>query len=143
MIKNHNSINGQTVILGVSHQHKVQALIYWARDNKRRGMAIVAADWTNVQISDAIERVNSDVPEKGVELPFKLEIGFKWTFWDTNWQNYLISLQGDSEILLDYVFQRDMPATWNPSTDAANEHDRLKYQALPTGPSYETYRMTV
>ena len=85
MIKNHNSINGQTVILGVSHQHKVQALIYWARDNKRRGMEIVAADWTNVQISDAIERFNSDVPEKGVELPVKLEIGFKWTFWDTNW----------------------------------------------------------
>ena len=36
-----------------------------------------------------------------------------------------------------------MPATWNPLTDAANEHDRQKYQALPTGPSYETDRMTV
>ena len=85
MIKNHNSINGQTVILGDDHQFKVQALIYWARDKKSHGMAIVAADWTNVQIADAIERVNSDVPAKGLELPVKLEIGFKWTFWDTNW----------------------------------------------------------
>ena len=85
MINNHNSINGQTVILGDAHQHKVQALIYWARYKKRRGMAIFAADWTNVQIADAIGRVNSYVPSKVVELPGKLEKGFKWTFWDTKW----------------------------------------------------------
>ena len=62
MIKNHNSINGQTVILGDFYQKKVQALIYWDRYKKRRGMAIVAADWTNAQMADAIERVKSDVP---------------------------------------------------------------------------------
>ena len=38
MIKNDNPINGQNVILGDVHQRKVQALIYWARDKKRRGM---------------------------------------------------------------------------------------------------------
>ena len=73
------------MILGDARQHKVPALIYWARYKKSLGMAIVAADWTNVQIADAIERVNSDVPAKGLELPVKLEIGFKWTFWDTKW----------------------------------------------------------
>ena len=143
MIKNHNSINGQTVILGDVHQRKVQALIYWARDKKRRVMSIVPADWTNAQMSDAIERFNSDVPEKVVELPGKLEIGVKRTVWDTKWENYLVSLQVASRIPLDYIVWCDMPATWNPTIDAVNEHDRLKYQALLTGPSYETDRMTV
>ena len=103
MIKNHNSIHGQTVILGDDHQFKVQSLIYWARDKKSHGMAIVAADWTTSQMAEAIERVNSDVPAKEVERPGKLDIGFKWTVWDTNWENYLGSLQGASVIPLDYV----------------------------------------
>ena len=64
MVKNHNSINGQTVILGAVHQRKVQDLIYWARDKKRCGMEIVAADWTTAQMEEAKERVNSDVPSK-------------------------------------------------------------------------------
>ena len=131
------------MILGDVHQRKVQALIYWARDKKRRGMAIFAADWTNAQMEDEIERVNSDVLEKGVELPGKLDTGVKWTVSDTKWENYLGSLQGASGIPLYDVVQSDMQATWNPSTDAANEHDRLRYQALLTGPSYETDRMNV
>ena len=64
MIKNHNSINVQTVILGGVHQRKVQALIYWDREKKRRGMEIVTADWTTAQMTEAIERFNSDVPAK-------------------------------------------------------------------------------
>ena len=44
MIGNHNSINGQNVILESVHHRKLQALIYWDRDKKRRGMTIVAAD---------------------------------------------------------------------------------------------------
>ena len=36
MIGNHNSINGQNVILESVHHQKLQALIYWDRDKKRR-----------------------------------------------------------------------------------------------------------
>ena len=71
------------MILGAVHHRKVQALIYWDRDKKSRGMATVAADWTTSQMAEAIERVNSDVPAKEVECPGKLEIVFKWTVWDT------------------------------------------------------------
>ena len=41
MIKNHNSIHQQSVILGAVHQRKIQALIHWSRDHKCRGIAIV------------------------------------------------------------------------------------------------------
>ena len=106
-------------------------------------MKIVSADWTTAKMSEAIERVKYDVLAKEVERPGKLEIGVKWTVWDTKWENYLGSLQGALGILLDYVVRRYMPVTWNPTTDAANKHECLKYQALMTGPSYETDRMTV
>ena len=89
MINTHNSINGQTVILGSVNHHNVQALIYWARDKKRRWMEIVAANWTTAQMKEAIERVNSDMPEKEVERLGSLEIGVKWTVWETKWENYL------------------------------------------------------
>ena len=85
MIRNHNSINGKTVILGAVHQSKAQALIYWARYKKRRGMENVAADCTTAQMEEAIEKVKSDVPTNGVERPGKLEIVVKWNFWDTKW----------------------------------------------------------
>ena len=35
MIKNHNSIHDQSVILVAVHQRRIQALIYWARDQKQ------------------------------------------------------------------------------------------------------------
>ena len=94
-------------------------------------------------MENAIERFKSDVPEKGVERPGKLEIGVKWTIWDTKLENYLRSLQGALGIPLDYVVRSDMPSTWDPAPDAENEHDRLKYQALQTGPSYDTDRMNM
>ena len=45
MIKNHNSIHDQSVILGAVHQKKIQALIYWVRDQKQQGITIEAAKW--------------------------------------------------------------------------------------------------
>jgi hypothetical protein len=46
---------------------------------------------------------------------------------------------GASGIPLDYVIRRDMPDGWEPG----NEHDILKYQAIQTGPAWETDKMTV
>ena len=110
MIKNHNSIQGQTVILGAVHQRKIQGLIYWAKDQRRQGVAIVAANWTVAVMLDKIERVNSVAPPKEVERPSKMETGIKWTVWDTKWENYLGSLQGASGIPLDYIIRRYIPA---------------------------------
>ena len=94
-------------------------------------------------MEDTIERVNSDLLEKGVERPGKLEIGVKCTLRETKWDNYLGFLQGSSGIPLDYLVRSDMSTTWNPATDAANDHDSLKYQALLTGQLYEIDRMNV
>ena len=62
MIKNNNSIHQQSVILGVFHQHRIQALIHWARYQKRRGIAIVPGNWNNAALANAIERVNFETP---------------------------------------------------------------------------------
>ena len=76
-------------------------------------------------MAEAIYRVNSDVLAKEVQRQGKVEIGVKWTVWDTKWGNFLGSLQEASGIQLDYVVWHDMPATWNPAIDAANDHDCL------------------
>ena len=62
MINNHNSIHELSVILGLVHQRRIQALIYWARDQKRRGVIIEADHLTPVTMAEAIEHVNSDTP---------------------------------------------------------------------------------
>ena len=143
MIKNNNSIHQQSVILGVFHQHRIQALIHWARYQKRRGIAIVPGNWNNAALANAIERVNFETPSKEVERPGKLEDLIKWTVWETKWENYLGSIFGASSIPLDYVIRRDMTAVWIAANDAVNEHDRLKYQAQHVGTSYDTDKMTV
>ena len=74
-INNHNSIHQQSVILGAVHQRKIQVLIHWARDQKRRGIAIVPGNWDNAALANDIERVNSETPSKEVERPGKLEVG--------------------------------------------------------------------
>ena len=87
MIKNHNSIHDQSVILVAVHQRRIQALIYWVRDQKQRGITIKAANWTSETMDEAIKRVNSDTPQKEVVRPGKVETGIKWTMWDTKWEN--------------------------------------------------------
>ena len=133
------SIHDQSVILGAVHQRRIQALIYWERDHKQRGINIEAANWTSETMSEAIERVNSDTPQKEVARPGKVETGIKWTMWYTKWENCLGSMMGASGIPLDYIVLRKQPDGWT----ADNDHDRLKYQALHNGPSYETDRMSV
>ena len=117
----------------------MQALIYWARDQKRRGIIIEAANWTPVTMADAIKHVNLDTPHKEVARPGKVQRGIKWTMWDMKRENYLVSMMGASGIPLDYIVRRYQPEGWT----ADNDHDRLKYQALHVGPSYKTDGMLV
>ena len=64
MIKNHNLIHDQSVILGAVRQRRIQALIYWERDQKHRGIIIAEANWKPVTMAEATEHVNSDTPHK-------------------------------------------------------------------------------
>ena len=111
--------------------------------DKRCGIAIVPGNWDNSALADAIERVNYETPSKEVEHLGKLEVGIKWTVWETKWEKYLGSIFGASGIPLDYMIRRDMPVGWIAANDTMNEHDRLKYQAQHVDPSYDTDKMTV
>ena len=71
--------------------------------------------------------------------PVKVEIGHKWTTWDIKWDNCIGSMVGVSVIPLDYVTHSDITVGWT----AANEHDRLKYQAIHIGLSWEANKMTI
>ena len=141
MIKDHNSVPNQAARLGAVQQRKIQALIWWAKDQQRRGLPIVAADWTLAVLRTSITQLNIEGPggDTKVAHPGKVETGHSWTTWDIKWENYLGSMMGASGIPLDYVTRRDMPTGWVPT----NEHDILKYQAIQVGPAWETDKMTV
>ena len=141
MIKDHNSVPNQAARMGAVHQRKIQALIWWAKDRQRRGLPITPAEWTMATLATSITQINIEAPggETKVAYPGKVATGHKWTTWDIKWENYLGSMMGASGIPLDYVIRRDMPDGWEPG----NEHDILKYQAIQTGPAWETDKMTV
>jgi hypothetical protein len=141
MIKDHNSVPNQAARLGAVQQRKLQALIWWAKDRERRGIPIIAADWTPATLATSITQINIDAPggDTKVAHPGKVATGHNWTTWDIKWENYLGSMLGSSGVPLDYVTRRDMPAEWT----AGNEHDALKYQAIQVGPAWEADKMTV
>ena len=68
-------------------------------------------------MAEAIERVNSDTPQKEVARPGKVETGIKWTMWDTMWENYLGLMMGASGISLDYIVRSKQPDGWTANND--------------------------
>lgn len=144
MIKNHNMMPGQTARLGAVHQRKIQALIYWCSDHKRRGAPIVPAEWNQAALTQAIDDMDvADSYKSGdhskVQPPGPVETGHKWVAWEILFENYIASLRGASQIPLDYVIRRTMPAAWT----ATSAHDILKYQAIQTGTAWNADNITV
>ena len=68
-----------------------------------------------------------------------METGHKWTTWDLTWDNYIGLLVRVLGIPLYYVTHCNMPV----GRTAANEHNRLKYQAIYIGPTQEANKMNV
>ena len=141
MTKNHNADPDHTSRLGAVHVRKVQALIIWAKDQVRHGETTAVANWNQVALVNAISMIDISARKTDtvVANPGRLEVGSKWVTWDILLENYIGSIIGESGVPLDYVIRRDQAAGWT----AANEHDRLKYAAVQTGPAWDKDTMKV
>ena len=81
MIKDYNKIvTAGSVLLGVMHKRKIEALIWWVRNRVRQQQPIGVADWTNIALNRAI--VEMDLEEEGKSgddskavNPGKIELG--------------------------------------------------------------------
>ena len=132
MIKAHNSTPGQEYRMGVVQQRKIQALIWWAKYHKQRGVYLIVADFIQETMDDAIQKLDAGTPTGDkLDCPGKVKTGYKWPTWDIKFDNFLGARVGQTGIPLDYVTQRFMSATWA----VENAHDLLKYEAVRVSPS--------
>ena len=146
MIKNHNDAPNVTR-LGYIHQRNIEALVHWVKDQTRRQLPLTIANWNAAALTRAITERQIE-EQKGETLdtpqrPTKIKTGLEWYDWSERFHNYIMQMKGVTGISLDYVIRKDMPAGWDPATDASNEHEHLKYQVALTGPIFETDAQTV
>lgn len=140
MIDNHNGDDGNHRI-GTTVQRKLEGLIFWVNDRTRRNLPVDIGSFNLQELRNAMIRYriakskedNSDSP-KDIK---KIETGIGWEDWNDKFENYLAAIPGSGSVPLDYVIRRDKPAEWNPATDAANEHEKIKYQVSLQGPEFQ------
>ena len=146
MIKNHNDAPDITR-LGYIHQRNIEALVHWVRNQTRCQLPLSIANWNTAALMCAItdrqieaqQGETSDTPQR----PTTIKTGLEWYDLSEKFQNYLMQIKGVTGIGLNYVIQKEMPAGWNPATDASNKHKRLKYQVALNGPVFATDTQTV
>ena len=117
-------------------------IVWWENGFHSHEIAINAAVWDAANLKSSIMQINIDSPSVGdnkVAYPGKVEIGHKWTTWDSKWENYIGFMVEVTGISLDSVTRHDIPVGWTES----NEQDHLKYQAIQIGPAWEANKMAV
>ena len=87
MIKSRNNgVTDAVARLGVVHQRKVEALIWWVKDRKRHCLPTTVAGWTNATMRNAITCMDLENETKENDTtrdskPGKIDTGFGWYEW--------------------------------------------------------------
>ena len=98
--------------LGTIQKHKLQVLVWWAKDCHCRTLAIIEATWNAASLKGSNPQINIEAPTGGyikVAHPYKVETWHKWTTWDVKWENSIGYKLGVLVIPLDYVLRCDRP----------------------------------
>lgn len=147
MIKNYND-DPNTPRLGYIVQQNLEVLVFWVRDQTRRQQVLSIVNWNNATLNNAILEMQIDADNKdNADTPMKvskIKTGLEWYDWKEKFENCLMMIKGAANAApLDYVIRKDIPAGWDPLTDATKEHEQLKYQLALTGPTFSTDTKTV
>jgi hypothetical protein len=119
--------NNSKLRMGI--QKKVEALIWWAANQRRCNLPINMTTWTVQALMSALQRMAIHDNTKAQSVPSELEPGkvetkLIWYTWDEKFENYPAAHIGSATVPLDYVVCRnkDDIGIWNsmlqPSTSA-------------------------
>jgi hypothetical protein len=122
-------------------QKKVEALIWWAANQRRCNLPIDLTTWTVQALMSASQSMAIYDSTKAQAVPCELELGkvetkLNWYTWDEKFENYLAVHIGSATVPLDYIVRRNKDNDWDPEVDAATKHERQRYQMVLDGPEF-------
>ena len=114
----------------------LKALVWWARDRKRRNLPIDADEFDDDLLDDCITKMELDEVEKDskIEAPASLTKAEDWVKWELSMVNYLMTIKGASGIPLAYIVRKEVDEDY----EFENEVEELIYQAPLDGVVFQT-----
>ena len=126
------------VRIGQVQLRKMEALVYWVKDRRRRSQDLVVEDFTEATLEDCLDKMDLEEREseeadaaKAVS-PGKLQSGTGWVQWEIAFVNYLSGIKGIAGIPLNYVVRKDLPA----GHTFVSDEERLVYEAPLVGNTF-------
>ena len=138
MVKNLRQPRGNEpgVRIGAVPMKNLKALVWWARDRKRRDREIVIEDFTNDVLEECIVKLEMDDADEQtkVDAPGMLKGAEDWVQWELSLHNYLMNVKGVSGIPLAYVIRKEILDVDDYVFE--NEVERLIHEAPHEGPAF-------
>jgi hypothetical protein len=134
-------MNHGGVRIGAVVTKKVKALVYWSKEQKRRGEDLDANRFTEEEMNATLTRMTVETADDDTkpELQTKFDT-HKWVSW-MNWvKNYMWQVNGKNNTPLMYVIRKPRMAESPPFT--SEEEERI-YQTAQAGPAYMQDRQKV
>ena len=141
LVQMHNDNLPRTATrMGLISQNLIQGLIMWVIDRERRQLGLDIADLDAVVIREQQIEYQSYLQMKDNAERIKGAPKFSddgdFEDWDAAVMNYLAQIMGMWLCGIDYCCREDMGPTYDPVTDAMNDHERLMQQIEHAGPKY-------
>ena len=131
--------------VGFLTQKKLQGFLYWYHDKERRQEPIVAAEFTNAALAEALraQRVEDSAKDTEVEIDVgAIDTDLGWWKWKEKLQSKLDNKLGITGIPLRRIIREDKPPGWTVA-QATSDIERLIYQASLTGHDFDKDNATI
>ena len=100
------------VILGTIQIKRIQALVYWVKDQVRKGMTPEPEMWTAEAMAHAMERKEAEHNYGKIDVdiidPGKCQTNHGWDNWQIAFVNKLNATMGTANVPLDYVVRPEL-----------------------------------
>ena len=125
------------VILGTMQIKRLQALVYWVKDNTNRGIEIDPDMWTAEEMARAMDRKESEYNYGKIDVdlidPGKCQTDFAWDNWQIAFVNKLSATMGAAKFPIDYVVRPEIDDEYEP----VNDDEQRRYQIPLTGENFK------
>ena len=148
MVKNLRQPRGNQpgVWIGAVHTKNLKALVWWARDKKRRNQEIDIDEFDEAKLEECIVKLEVDDKDEDakVDAPGQLKLADDWVRWELALYNYLMSITGASGVPLAYVIRKEIDDVDDYVFE--NDVERLIHEAPLEGPifnadNHQVYRI--